>query len=76
MNSSQWETPARGLEAVLDWHNVALDEVTLERHKYMHNLLDMPVVLAFLIAGLILILYGLYRVLFTDNIKGFYFAGS
>jgi len=139
MNSSQWETPVRGLEAVLNWHNAALGlsvfflarilgllyfirniddeniqnrsrrkllyntvpflvfflvflvklllkdgfaydpgtyEVTLERHKYMHNLLDMPVVLTFLIAGLILVLYGLYRGLFTDNIKGFYFAGS
>jgi cytochrome d ubiquinol oxidase subunit II len=139
MNSSQWETPVRGLEAVLDWHNVALGltvfflarilgllyfirniddeniqnrsrrklmyntipflvfflaflvklllkdgftydpgtyEVTLERYKYMHNLLDMPVVLTFLIAGLVLVLYGLYRGLFTNNIKGFYFAGS
>jgi cytochrome d ubiquinol oxidase subunit II len=139
MNSSQWETPVRGLEAVLDWHNVALGltvfflarilgllyfirniddeniqnrsrrklmyntipflvfflaflvklllkdgfaydpgtyEVTLERYKYMHNLLDMPVVLTFLIAGLVLVLYGLYKGLFTNNIKGFYFAGS
>jgi cytochrome d ubiquinol oxidase subunit II len=139
MNSSQWETPVRGLEAVLDWHNIALGltvfflarilgllyfirniddeniqnrsrrkllyntipflvfflaflvklllkdgfaydpgtyEVALERYKYMHNLLDMPVVLIFLIAGLILVLYGLYRGLFTNNIKSFYFAGS
>ncbi len=139
MNSSQWETPVRGLEAVLNWHNVVLGltvfflartlgilyfirnvddeniqnrsrrklfyntipflvfflafivklllkdgfaydpgtyEVNLEQYKYLHNLLDMPVVLTFLIAGLILVLYGLYRGLFTENIKGFYFAGS
>jgi len=139
MNSSQWETSVRGLEAVLEWHNVALGltvfflsrilgilyfirnindeniqrrsrkqllyntipflvfflaflirllikdgfayepetyEVSLERYKYLHNLINMPLVLILLLAGVILVVYGLYRGLFTDNITGFYFSGS
>jgi cytochrome d ubiquinol oxidase subunit II len=139
MNSSQWETSARGLEAVLNWHNVALgltvfflarilgimyfirnveDEniyarskrhllyntiaflvfflaflirlllkdgfaydpetgvVSMEPFKYLHNLLSMPLVMIFLIAGIILVLYALYKGLFTNSIRSFYFAGT
>jgi len=139
MNLSQWETSARGLEAVLNWHNVALGltvfflarilgilyfirnvedkniytrskkqllyntiaflvfflaflirlllkdgfayhpetgEVSMEPYKYLHNLLSMPLVLVFLVAGIVLVLYALYKGLFTNSIRSFYYAGA
>jgi cytochrome d ubiquinol oxidase subunit II len=139
MNSSQWETSARGLEAVLNWHNVALgltvfflarilgimyfirnvdDEnilnrsrkhllynalpflviflafliklllkdgfaynavtgtVSMEPFKYFHNLIDMPIVLIILLIGVVLVLYALYKGLFSKSFAGFYFAGT
>jgi len=139
MNSSQWETPFRGLEAVLNWHNVALgltvfflarilgifyiilnvdDEniykrskkhllyntipflfcflaflirlllkdgfaldpvtgiVSMEPFKYFNNLVSMPLVFIFLVAGIILVLFALYKGLFTDSKRSFYFAGA
>lgn len=139
MNLSQWKTSARGLEAVLNWHNVALgltvfflarisgilyfirnveDEnihtrskkhllfntipflvfflafliglllkdgfaydpetglVSMEPFKYLHNLLSMPLVLIFLLAGIILVLFALYKGVFTNSIRSFYFAGA
>jgi cytochrome d ubiquinol oxidase subunit II len=139
MNLSQWENSARGLEAILNWHNVALgltvfflaringimyfirnveDEniyarskrqllyntipflvfflaflirlllkngfaydpetgvVSIEPFKYLHNLLSMPLVMIFLLAGIILVLYALYKGLFTNSIRSFYYAGT
>jgi cytochrome d ubiquinol oxidase subunit II len=139
MNLSQWETSARGLEAVLNWHNVALgltvfflarisgilyfirnvdDDnilprarkhllyntipflivflafltglllkdgfayhpetglVSMEPFKYLHNLLSMPLVMIFLIAGTVLVLFALYRGLFTTATQSFYYAGA
>lgn len=138
MNSSQWATPARGLEAILNWHNVALGlavfflarilgilyfirnvddetiysrskkqllyntipflvvflaflirllvkdgfnydpatyEVSMERYKYLHNLISMPIVLVFLLAGIVMVLFAIYRGFLTKNVKGFYFGG-
>jgi cytochrome d ubiquinol oxidase subunit II len=139
MNSSQWETPFRGLEAVLNWHNVALgltvfflarilgifyiirnvdndniykrskrhllyntvpflicflaflirlllkdgftwnpatDVVSMEPFKYFNNLTSMPLVFIFLVVGIILVLFALYKGLFTDSKRRFYFAGA
>lgn len=139
MNSAQWETPARGLEAILNWHNVALGltvfflarilgllyfirnvddetiysrskkqllynsipflvfflaflitlllkegfnydpatyEVTLEQYKYLHNLLSMPIVLVFLLAGTVMVLFAICRGLLSNYLKGFYFGGA
>jgi cytochrome d ubiquinol oxidase subunit II len=139
MNFSGWETKAHGLEAVLNWHNVALGltvfflarilglfffmknvddeevyqrskkhlmynaipflvfflafvirlvtkegfaydpvtyEVFTEKFKYMHNLLAMPLVLIFLLVGVVAVLYALYQGLFTSKTKGFYFIGA
>jgi cytochrome bd ubiquinol oxidase subunit II len=139
MNSSQWETSARGLEAVLNWHNVTLgltvfflarilgilyfirnveDEniysrskkhllyntipflvfflaflmgllfkdgfaynpetgvVSMEPFKYLHNLLSMPLVLICLLIGIVLVLFALFKGLFTNGIRSFYFAGT
>ena len=139
MNLSQWETSTRGLEAVLNWHNVALgltvfflarisgilyfirnvdDDnilprarkhllyntipflvvflafltglllkdgfayhpetglVSMEPFKYLHNLLSMPLVMLFLISGTLLVLFALYRGLFTTATQSFYYAGA
>lgn len=50
--------------------------VTLEPHKYLHNLLQMPLVLIFLLTGIILVLYGLFMSLFRAATKGIWFTGA
>jgi cytochrome d ubiquinol oxidase subunit II len=48
----------------------------MESFKYLHNLVGMPLVFVFLVAGIILVLFALYKGLFTGSIRGFYFAGT
>lgn len=135
---SRWQTPFHGLEAVLNWHNVALgfsvfflarvigilyivnsvnDEkiinrsakhiwynaspfllfflafladllmkegfavnpqsglVTMEKYKYFNNLLEMPFVGLILLAGVILVLFGIVRFILKKNTKSFWFTG-
>jgi cytochrome d ubiquinol oxidase subunit II len=139
MNQSRWEIPSHGLEAVLNWHNVALgltvfflarvlgilyfirniddDElvgrcrkkllvnaipflvfflafavrlllmkgfaydpdslvVGYEEYKYLHNLLAMPLVGFLFIAGVVLVLFSLYKSLLRTSMNGFYWAGA
>jgi len=56
-------------------YDPATYEVSMERYKYLHNLIGMPFVSVFLLAGIVLVLFGIYRGLWTDNMKGFYFGG-
>ena len=49
--------------------------VSLEPFKYWHNLLQMPAVLVMLLAGVVLVLIGLWKGGFTDSRKGIWFAG-
>jgi cytochrome d ubiquinol oxidase subunit II len=139
MNQVIWQTPYRGLEAVLTFHNVALGlsvfflarvlgllyfiftvdhdliiarsqkqlflsgttflifflyflvwlllkegfavnpetgEVFLEIYKYLHNLLQMPVIAVFLLIGIAGVLWGIISTMFKHSTKGFWFAGS
>lgn len=139
MNQVQWQTPWRGLEAVLTFHNVALGLtvfflsrvlgllyfiltidneaivkrsrksllyntifflvfflyfvvwlmlkdgfavnpangiVFMEKYKYLHNALQMPVVAVILLVGVVLVLFGLFIALFKKSDKGFYFSGT
>lgn len=139
MNMSRWETPYRGLEAILNWHNIALGLavfflarvlgilyiilnvdsveiygrskkhlmynaipflvcflaflvrlllkdgfaydpetgiVSMEPFKYLHNLISMPIVLIIMAAGIILVLFSLYKGLFRDFKRSFYLAGT
>ncbi len=139
MNLSKWETPFRGFEAVLNWHNVALgltmfflarvlgllyialnvdsEEiyrrskrrlmynaipflffflaflirlllkdgfaydpetglVSMEPFKYLHNLISMPLVLVIMAGGIVLVLFALYKGIFTDFKRSFYLAGT
>jgi len=51
-------------------------EVFMEKFKYLHNLLAMPIVLIFFLLGVVAVLFALYQGLFTSKTKGFYFAGA
>ena len=48
--------------------------VSLEPFKYWHNLLAMPAVLVMLLAGVVLVLYGIILGAFTKSRKGIWFA--
>ena len=56
----------------------AVDEagtVSLEKFKYLHNLLQMPVVLILLLVGVVLVLWGIFRGGFTKSRCGIWPAG-
>jgi cytochrome d ubiquinol oxidase subunit II len=139
MNQVDWQTPYRGLEAVLTFHNVALGlsvfllarilgllyfiftvdhekiversrkqllynaipflvfflyfvirlvlkegfavnpetgEVFMEKYKYLHNLLEMPVILILLLVGVVGVLWGIISTVFMNSSKGFWFSGT
>ena len=139
LNQVQWQTPFRGLEAVLTVHNVALGlavfflsrilgllyfiftvdneaivtrskkqtlvntvpflvfflyfliwlllkegyavnaetgVVSMEKFKYLHNLLQMPLVLVILLVGVVGVLWGIISTVFMTSLKGFIFAGT
>jgi cytochrome d ubiquinol oxidase subunit II len=51
--------------------------VFLEKYKYLHNFLDMPLVLAFLLIGVVGVLYGIGISLLKNKCtKGIWYAGS
>ena len=49
--------------------------VSMEPYKYLHNLLAMPAVLVMLLAGVVLVLLGIWKGGFTESRKGIWFAG-
>ena len=49
--------------------------VSMETHKYLHNLLAMPGVLVMLLAGVVLVLAGIWTGGFTKSGKGIWTAG-
>jgi cytochrome d ubiquinol oxidase subunit II len=56
----------------------AVDEagvVSLEKYKYLHNFLQMPVVLVMFLTGVVLVLWGVYQGAFTKSRKGIWPAG-
>ena len=50
--------------------------VVIEPHKYLHNLLQMPVVLGMVLLGIILVAYGVFLGACTPSRKGFWFAAG
>jgi len=135
---SRWETPYRGLEAVLNIHNISLGlsvfflarilgilyffnnvdhntilgrakkslvnntipflvvfltfviilltrkgfavdaqsgKVYYENFKYLYNLIEMPVIGLLFIVGIVLVLYGILKTIFTGYSKGIWFSG-
>ena len=49
-------------------------EVTLEKFKYLHNLLQMPTVFFMLLIGVILVLLGIWKGGYTRSRKGIWFT--
>lgn len=139
MNQVNWETPYRGLEAVLNFHNVALGlsvfflsrvlgalyflnsvesepvadrsrrqviyntvpflvfflfflirlllmegyayeaesgKVFLEEFKYLHNLIQTPVVAVLLLAGVVAVLWGIGITVLKKSGKGIWYSGG
>ena len=60
-----------------DGFAVAADgTVTLEPYKYLHNLLQMPVVLGMVLVGVIMVAYGVFLGACTESRKGFWLAAG
>ncbi len=51
-------------------------EVLMERSKYFHNYMEMPIVLGLLLIGVVGVLYGIGSALLTSRNNGIWFAGS
>ena len=50
--------------------------VSMESFKYFHNLIQMPVVAIFFLAGTLLVLFGIYKSMVANSTKGIWSAGS
>jgi cytochrome bd ubiquinol oxidase subunit II len=50
-------------------------EVFVEKYKYLNNFLEMPLVLVMFLAGVILVLSGIFLAWFRKSIKGIWLAG-
>ncbi|HKJ40890.1 MAG TPA: cytochrome d ubiquinol oxidase subunit II, partial [Sunxiuqinia sp.] len=50
--------------------------VSMEGFKYLHNLIQMPLVLIILLLGVIGVLYGIFISIFKNSGKGIWFSGS
>ena len=60
-------------------YNPATKIVNMESFKYLHNLLDMPVVLILLLLGVVLVLWGIFRASFAYEKcgrKAIWFSGT
>jgi len=51
-------------------------EITMERFKYLHNLLEMPVVLILFLAGVVGVLFGIAGTLLRKSTNGIWFTGA
>jgi cytochrome bd ubiquinol oxidase subunit II len=50
--------------------------VTMEKFKYLHNFLSMPLVLILFLTGVVAVLYGIAVSAFTVTTKGIWFTGA
>lgn len=55
--------------------NPADGTVFMEKYKYLHNLIQMPVVLIVFLAGVLLVLWGIAKSLISNYTKGIWFTG-
>ena len=66
--------------AILVSEGYAVDEisaqVSLEKFKYLHNFLHMPLILIVFLAGVVAVLWGLISALFLKNRNAIWFTGS
>jgi len=58
----------------------AVDSVTgeffMEPYKYLHNFIEVPAIGTILLAGVVLVLFGIGKPLFSKSTKGIWFAGA
>ncbi|MFA7492150.1 MAG: cytochrome d ubiquinol oxidase subunit II [Proteiniphilum sp.] len=55
----------------------ASKEVYMEPMKYLHNFIDMPIILVFFVLGVLAVLYGIFNTVFNVGFKkGIWFAGA
>lgn len=52
------------------------ETVAMEKYKYLHNLLQMPLVLIIFLAGVAGVLYGIIITVFRGSRKGIWFTGA
>jgi cytochrome d ubiquinol oxidase subunit II len=50
--------------------------VSMEKYKYLHNLIRMPFVLVIFLAGIVGVLYGIGITVFKGNRKGIWYSGT
>ncbi len=50
-------------------------EVFMEKYKYLHNLIQMPMVLILFLLGVVLVLIGIYLGVFKKSAKAIWYAG-
>ena len=55
--------------------NPASNEVYMDNYKYLNNFIQMPIVAAVFLIGVLLVLFGIGKSLFTRWTKGIWFAG-
>lgn len=52
-------------------------DIYLEKMKYLHNFIDMPVVMVLFLMGVVAVLYGIFRTVFSGQFKnGVWFSGT
>lgn len=51
-------------------------EIYMEAFKYFHNLIEMPIVLIIFLAGVVLVLTGIYKGIFTQSKRAFWFTAG
>jgi cytochrome d ubiquinol oxidase subunit II len=50
-------------------------QVSIEKYKYFNNFIEMPVFLVIFLAGVLLVLFGFAKTIFSKSRKGIWFAG-
>jgi cytochrome d ubiquinol oxidase subunit II len=56
--------------------NPATGAITIEKYKYLHNFLHMPVVLVLFLTGVVGVLYGIGIAVFRKVFSGIWFSGA
>jgi len=49
--------------------------VSYESHKYLHNFLQMPIILVVFLTGVVLVLFGIGKSIFKTSANGIWFSG-
>lgn len=57
-------------------YDMVTKEVFMEKYKYFHNLVEMPFALIVFLAGVVLVLTGIYKAIFKLSINGIWFTGA